>query len=381
MARTILLCAGGTGGHLFPAEAVANVLEERGWRVELATDRRTGDYGSQFLASAIHIVPSATPSGRGPLGKIIAATKLGWGLVRAIGLVRRVRPAVAAGFGGYPTVPPILAAKLWGVPTIIHEQNVVLGRANRLLARFARRIATASSAVVLPAALVPKTAMTGNPIRPAVRDAAGIVYRSPQPDGPIQLLIFGGSQGARFLSEIVPAAIEKLRPSLLGRLRIVQQCRQEDLASVGALYQAIGAEAELATFFSNLPIMIARSHLVICRSGATTVAELGVIGRPAILIPMPGAIDQDQLANAETLAAIGGGWMFEEKNLGARQLAAEMTELFENPERLAKAATAAAGAGRADGAERLADLIDEVAGSGLPANGGAEQIGREEAGA
>lgn len=364
MARTILLCAGGTGGHLFPAEAVATVLEERGWRVELATDNRVADYGKAFPAAATHIVPSATPSGRGVFGKALAMVRLGWGVVRALGMIGRVRPAAAAGFGGYPTIPPILAARLRGVPTVIHDQNAVLGRANRLLARYARKIAVATEALSLPPALAAKSVLTGNPVRPAVRQAAAVPYQAPAPDGPIHLLIFGGSQGARYLSEAVPAAIGHLAPELRGRLRITQQCRPEDVASVEGLYRGLGIEAHLATFFADLPMMIARSHLVISRSGAGTVSELGVIGRPAILMPLPGAIDQDQRANAETLAAVGGAFVFDEKTLGVRELAGELTRLLEDPERLVAAAKAAAGTGRADAADRLADLIEEIARNG-----------------
>ncbi len=374
MARTILLCAGGTGGHLFPAQAVASVLEERGWRIELATDHRARDYGSDFPASAVHIVPSATPSGRGIFGKAIAALQLGWGFLRALAMIGRMRAAVAAGFGGYPTVPPIMAARFLGVPTIIHDQNAVLGRANRLLARGAKRIATASRALVLPDGLAAKVEMTGNPVRPAVRDAARVPYEAVEADGPIRLLVFGGSQGARFLSDIVPKAVAKLRPDLLGRLNIVQQCRSEDLAQVEALYRGAGVEAECATFFANLPAIMAKSHLVISRSGATTVSELGVIGRPAILVPLPGAIDQDQRANAETLGAAGGAWVYEEKTLGVRQLAEAMTDLFDHPDKLAFAAKAASGTASADGAERLADLIESVARNGARA---AEPKGKE----
>ncbi len=215
-----------------------------------------------------------------------------------------------------------------------------------------------------------------------MRDAAAVPYDPPVPEGPIRLLVFGGSQGARFLSDVVPKAISNLRPDLLGRLTIVQQCRPEDIAEVEALYRGLGVEAECATFFSNLPMMMATSHLVISRSGATTVSELGVIGRPAILVPLPGAIDQDQRANAETLAVVGGGWVYEEKTLGARQLAATMTDLFDHPEKLAQAAKAAAGTAPADGAERLADLIESVARNGeRKSAGAAEKPKGKEAGA
>ncbi len=360
MAGTILICAGGTGGHLFPAEAVARVLAERGWRIELVTDHRTRDYGGDFPAAETHIVSSATPSGRGLAGKAGAALKLSGGTLRALRLFGRIKPAAAVGFGGYPTVPPILAARLRGVPTIIHDQNAVLGRANRLLARFADRIATASKALQLPERHAAKAVLTGNPVRPAVRNAKS-AYRPPEPDGPIRIAVFGGSQGARFLSRIVPAAIGILRPELIARLRITQQCRPEDLAEVEAEYRRIGAKAKLATFFANLPAIIADSHLVISRSGATTVAELGVIGRPAILIPLPGSIDQDQRANAAILADAGGGWALDERTLDAPEMATVMTDLFDHPEKLATAAAGAARTGVADCAERLADLIEEVA--------------------
>lgn len=365
MAGTVLLCAGGTGGHLFPAAATAQALEQRGWRVELATDYRATNYGQDFPASAIHIVPSATPSGRGVIGKADAAAKLGWGLVRALALVGKVKPTVAVGFGGYPTVPPILAASLRGVPTIIHDQNAVLGRANRFLAGRVRRIATTTTALKLSPELAAKAVLTGNPVRPAVKAASRIPYPVLDPEGQIRLAIFGGSQGARFLSEVVPQAISMLRPDLRGRLRITQQCRPEDLANVEALYRGIDVDAELAPFFANLPGMIAQSHLVISRSGASTVTELGVIGRPAILIPLPGAIDQDQAANARILDDAGGGWMVDERTLTPALLAERLTGLLDDPDGLRDAAAAARSTGGADGAEKLADLIEEMSVYGM----------------
>jgi UDP-N-acetylglucosamine--N-acetylmuramyl-(pentapeptide) pyrophosphoryl-undecaprenol N-acetylglucosamine transferase len=361
MAGTVLLCAGGTGGHLFPAEAAAKALIARGWRVELATDHRAKGYGGEFPAEAIHIVPSATPSGRGIAGKASAALKLGGGLVRALGLVGRVEPTVAVGFGGYPTVPPILAARLRGVPTIVHDQNAVLGRANRFLAPRVTRIATATAALRLPPELAAKAVLTGNPVRPAVRDAARMQYPALEGGGALRLLVFGGSQGARFLSDVVPEAISRLRPELRGRIILVQQCRPEDMERVDAMYRSLNLEVRLAPFFSNLPALIAESHLVVSRAGASTVSELAVIGRPAIMIPLPGAIDQDQRANAQTLVSAGGGWMLDERTLDARSLAAELGALLDDPSRLRRAAAASRAAGVDDGAERLADLVEEVA--------------------
>lgn len=361
MAGTVLLCAGGTGGHLFPAEAAAKALIARGWRVELATDHRAKGYGGEFPAAAIHIVPSATPSGRGIAGKASAALKLGGGLVRAFGILGRVKPDVAVGFGGYPTVPPILAARMRGVPTIVHDQNAVLGRANRFLASRVTKIATATAALKLPRELAAKAVLTGNPVRPAVRDAARVPYPVLEDGGALRLLVFGGSQGARFLSDVVPEAISRLRPELRGRLMVVQQCRPEDMDRVDAVYRGLNLEVRLAPFFNDLPALVAGSHLVVSRAGASTVSELAVIGRPAIMIPLPGAIDQDQRANAQTLVSAGGGWMLDERTLDARSLAAELGALLDDPSRLRRAAAASRAAGVDDGAERLADLVEEVA--------------------
>jgi UDP-N-acetylglucosamine--N-acetylmuramyl-(pentapeptide) pyrophosphoryl-undecaprenol N-acetylglucosamine transferase len=367
MKGTVLLCAGGTGGHLFPAEAAALALEARGWRVELATDHRATNYGGNFPAAAVHIVPSATPSGRGLIGKASAAVKLSWGALRALRLIVRVRPTVAVGFGGYPTVPPILAASMRGVKTIIHDQNAVLGRANRFLAPRVDRIATSTGALNLPSAWAAKAVLTGNPVRAMVRQAAKQPYPALEPGGPISLAVFGGSQGARYLSQALPDAIGRLSPELRGRLRIVQQCRPEDLPAVEAAYRALDIDAELAPFFTNLPAIIAKSHLVVSRAGASTVAELGVIGRPAILIPLPGAIDQDQRANAAILAKAGGGWMFDEREFGPEKLAAELTAILNDPDRLRVAAKAAASTAGPDGAEKLADLVEDLARNGAPA--------------
>lgn len=359
--RTVLLCAGGTGGHLFPAEAVALALSARGWRVELATDHRATGYGAEFPAAATHIVPSGTVTGGGVLGKLTGTLALGWGTVRSLAMVRSVKPAVAVGFGGYPTVPPMTAASLARVPTIIHDQNAVLGRANRFLAPRVTRIAVSSSRVKLDDALRRKAAETGNPVRAAVIEAARTPYPALTPDGPLHLAVFGGSQGARFLSEVMPGAVERLPAAIRGRLRIVQQCRPEDLDAVAAGYRRLGVEAELAPFFRDLPARIAASHLVVSRSGASTVAELAVIGRPAILIPLPGAIDQDQAANAALLSEVGGAWQIRQSELSPERMAAELTARFGDPAGLAAAAAAASRQGRPDAAERLADLVEAVA--------------------
>jgi UDP-N-acetylglucosamine--N-acetylmuramyl-(pentapeptide) pyrophosphoryl-undecaprenol N-acetylglucosamine transferase len=303
----VLLAAGGTGGHLFPAEALAVALGRLGVRVALATDARVGEIARTFPAERVVEVASGTPSGRSPLQRVVAFGRLGRGFLAASRHLRTIRPACVVGFGGYPTVPPLFAASTFGIPTLIHEQNGVIGRANRFLMRRATAIATGFKEVRgIPGDLSRKVYHTGNPIRPAVVEAASTAYAEPLPGGELRLLCFGGSQGARVMSEIVPVALASLDPARRARIRLVQQARPEDLAAVRAAYAAAGIAAEIEPFFKDLPARIAAAHLVIARSGASTVAELAAIGRPAILVPLPGALDQDQAANARTLETIGG---------------------------------------------------------------------------
>ena len=270
-------------------------------------------------------------------------------------MLGRVRPAVVVGFGGYPTVPPLLAATLRGIPTVLHEQNGVMGRANRLLAPRVTAIATGFRTLAqLDPRLQGKITFTGNPVRPEVIAAAATPYAAPEPDGQLRLLVFGGSQGARVMAEIVPAAIEQLDADLRARLSVVQQARDEDLERCARPMRA-GVAAECAPFFSDLPARMAAAHLVISRSGASTVAELSAIGRPAILVPLPHALDQDQFANAGVLEAAGGAIRLEQRDFTPERLAAEIAALAGDPGRLARMAQAAKSAGTIDAAERLAD--------------------------
>lgn len=362
----ILLAAGGTGGHLFPAEALAFALRARGWAVHLATDRRAESYGRDFPADEVHTIASATIT-RSPVAALRAVARLAGGFIQSRRMVASIRPAAAVGFGGYPTVPPILAAAWAGVPTIIHEQNAVFGRANRFLASRVSRIATGLATVGGAAAFAGRVVQTGNPVRPAVLDAAATAYAARAPGDPFRLLVFGGSQGARFFSEALPAAVALLPKDVQGRLMIVQQCRPEDIDRVRGAYAALGVNAGLQPFFPDLPQRIAGAHLVVCRSGASTCAELAVIGRPAIMVPLPHAIDQDQKANAGVLAAAGGGWMIEQSEATSEHLAGEIAGLIAEPGRLARAAAAARSIGMPHAAERLADLVEGVAASGGPA--------------
>ena len=354
----VLLAAGGTGGHLFPAEALAAALARRGITVDLASDARGGRYRGKFPARQIHVIPSETVRARNPIALARTGAMLGFGLLKAHRLLGRIRPAAVVGFGGYPTVPPLLAAALRKIPTIIHEQNAVMGRANKLLAPRVTAIAL-SFAGVLDAEprLAAKATRTGNPLRPAVIAASASEFAAPERDGLIRLLVFGGSQGAKIMADVVPRAIEGLDMALRTRLLLAQQAREEDLNRVRAIYGGLSIAAEVAPFFPDLPARIAVAHLVVSRSGAGTVAELAGVGRPSILVPLPGALDQDQFANAGVLAAAGGALRLPQDDFTPARLAAEITRLASAPEKLVAMARAARAQGALDAAERLADLV------------------------
>jgi UDP-N-acetylglucosamine--N-acetylmuramyl-(pentapeptide) pyrophosphoryl-undecaprenol N-acetylglucosamine transferase len=359
----VLVAAGGTGGHLFPAEALSGVLIKRGARVELATDARAERYGGAFPAKTVHIIPSETARNRNPFSLAWSGAVLLSGIYKAWRLLPRLRPSVVVGFGGYPTVPPVLAASWRGIPTVIHEQNAVMGRANRLLAPRVSAIATGFAGVTAAKPkLAAKTTLTGNPVRPAVLTAAETPYMRPRDGALLRLLVFGGSQGARIMADIVPAAVEMLSPFVRSQLLIVQQAREEDLARVREAYRHYGVAAEVAAFFNDLPSRMAASHLVVARAGASTVAELAAIGRPSILVPLPHALDQDQFANAGVLERASGAIRLVQSEFTPQRLATEITSLLNSPEWLAAMAAGAKSVGVLDAAEKLADLVLRVAG-------------------
>jgi UDP-N-acetylglucosamine--N-acetylmuramyl-(pentapeptide) pyrophosphoryl-undecaprenol N-acetylglucosamine transferase len=362
MAPLILIAAGGTGGHLFPAEALAEALQHRGSDVELVTDRRGEAFAKDFPARRVHALPAATPYGKGGLDKARAGLTLGLGTLKALALVKRLKPAAVVGFGGYPTVAPLLAADLLRVPSILHEQNAVLGRANRFLAKRVDVIATGFAEIGgSDPALLAKSRHVGNPVRPAVVEAADTPFEPPREGGVLRLLVFGGSQGARIMSDVVPAAVARLTAPERARLHIVQQMRQEDFARVRAAYAQAGVEAELAPFFRDLPFHMARSQLVIARAGASTVAEISVIGRPSILVPLPGSLDQDQAGNARSLADIGAATTLGQAQFKPDALADMLSQILFAPSRLAEMAALARKASIPDAAERLADLVAKTA--------------------
>jgi UDP-N-acetylglucosamine--N-acetylmuramyl-(pentapeptide) pyrophosphoryl-undecaprenol N-acetylglucosamine transferase len=356
----VLVAAGGTGGHLFPAEALAAALMRRGITVHLATDRRAARYGGAFAEDAVHVVSSATLRARNPiaLGRTVAVLAIG--LIEAWRLIGRLKPASVVGFGGYPTIPPVLAAAWRGIPCLIHDANAVVGRANRFLAPRVTAIATSFPDLFRgEPALAAKATLTGNPVRPTVVAASAAPY--PSPGERLRLLVVGGSQGARIMADIVPAAIRQIDARLRARLAITQQAREEDVSRVREAYADLPVTAEIEPFFSDLPARMAASHLVVSRSGASTVAELGAIGRPSILVPLPHALDQDQFANAGELEKAGGAIRLAQDMFTPPRLAAEIAALAAAPQRLIAMAAAARSAGRLDAAERLADLVLTVA--------------------
>jgi UDP-N-acetylglucosamine--N-acetylmuramyl-(pentapeptide) pyrophosphoryl-undecaprenol N-acetylglucosamine transferase len=358
--RTIVLSAGGTGGHLFPAQALAAELLRRGRRIVVMTDARGAQYPTFFPGASIEIVPAAAFSDRSKLRLMTAPFEIFAGIVLAFMKLLRAKPVAVVGFGGYPSVPVMIAACIARFPTVIVAPDAVLGRANRLVANYVHAIAGGLPLKRFLPRDMSKVVYTGNPVRPEVVAFKDAKYDVPAADGPLRLLVFGGSQGARAFSEIVPAAIASLPPQIRSRFEIVQQCRPEDLEQVRASYASMGVKAELASFFADLPARMVKAQLVIGRSGAGTVAELMVIGRPAILVPLPHALDDNQTPNADALAEAGGGWRVAQSELTPQKLAGLIEEAFASPDQLAKKATAAHSLAKPDAAIRLADLVDSL---------------------
>ncbi|MEI9887550.1 MAG: undecaprenyldiphospho-muramoylpentapeptide beta-N-acetylglucosaminyltransferase [Rhizomicrobium sp.] len=357
----IVLSAGGTGGHLFPAQALAGELRRRGRQIVVMTDARFKNYATAFPEARIETVPSAAFSDRAPLRLASAPFEIAGGIAMSLIKLNRLKPAAVVGFGGYPSVPVMLAAIALRLPTAILSPDALLGRANRLIMNHVRLIAANFPLVRFLPRDMSKIVYTGNTLRPEVVALANAPYDAPAAAGPLRLLVFGGSQGARVFSEVVPAAVALLPDAIRSRLEIVQQCRPEDLEGLRAIYAAAGAKAELAPFFGDLPARMAASHLVIARSGAGTVSELAVIGRPAILVPLPHALDDNQTPNADALADAGGGWRVRQSELTPQTLAARLTDAFSAPADLARRAAAARSIARADGTQRFADAVERIA--------------------
>lgn len=356
--KLIILSSGGTGGHVFPAQALAENLLAQGHRLALITDRRGNSYGESFAGVETRFIQAAGISGRGPVAKGVALFRLAIGFFQARRLLRAMKPDVVVGFGGYPTIPTMLAASHLKIKTVIHEQNAVLGRANRVLAPRASRIATAfKTTAFLRDADLDRTVWTGNPVRPEILAIRSTPFPPLNADSPIHILVMGGSQGASIFSKVVPQAMATLPDGLRKRIHVTQQCRREDIESVRAAYAQMETEASLAPFFDDIPGRLGAAHLVICRAGASTTAELSCAGRPAILVPYPHAIDDHQTANAARFCDSGGAWMIPDSDFTPAVLSDRLISLFSVSSTLEMAARCAVRAGMPEAADRLANLV------------------------
>ncbi len=357
----IIIASGGTGGHLFPAQALASEMSRRGRRLILITDNRGEGFAQSFPGAQVAHIRAATFAGAGLFGRMRAAVLIVLGIFDAFRILRRERPKVVIGFGGYPSFPTMVAAMLTGVRRCVHEQNAILGRVNRAIATRINVIASTFGAFDdVSASVNKKVVVTGNPLRDPVVALAGTPYPPLAETNEVYVLVFGGSQGARILSDRVPEALALLPDQHKRRLRVVQQCRPEDESRVAEAYADDGIDAEISPFFNDMPDRIAQSHLVICRSGASTVCEVAAIGRPAIFVPLPTAMDDHQTVNASFLARTGGGWLIPQTQLTPEGLSKKIAELFDDPAVLSEAASKAAAFGRTGAAVRLADLLEDV---------------------
>jgi len=356
--KIALLCAGGTGGHLFPAEALAHELVSRGWKIHLATDERARRFAGNFPAVETYIIRSATLGGKNPLAIFNTLKALYLGYQQSRKLLKSLQPDVVVGFGGYPTLPPLFAATRKSFPTVIHEQNAVLGRANRMLAGRVNLVAVGFEQVA--GKTDEKFLITGNPVRPIVLDVADIPYPERQPDAPFKLVIFGGSQGARFFSEVFPEALQQLEPRERALFEIIQQARPEDEAGLKDAYEKSGISAQISPFFENMPREISKAHLIVSRAGASTITELAVIGRPGLLVPYPGSLDGDQAWNAIAMERAGGAEVVVQSDLSPELLAQKLKTYLQEPKLLATAAKNAKKTGTPAAASKLADCIGKL---------------------
>jgi UDP-N-acetylglucosamine--N-acetylmuramyl-(pentapeptide) pyrophosphoryl-undecaprenol N-acetylglucosamine transferase len=355
--KPIVIAAGGTGGHFFPAEALAAALLARGERVVLLTDARSGGLVSPVFAQGQrHVIAGAGLSGRSFARAVKGGVLLLRGVAQARGILRDLKPGAVVAFGGYPAVAPVFAAfSLRNRPRILlHEQNAVLGRANRLLVRMCDVLVLSfAKTLAVPASV--KTELLGNPVRPAIVALHGEGYVPPGEQ--IRILVLGGSLGAKVFGSLIPAALALLPAALRARLQVTQQCRAEELDAASGVLREAGVAAELAPFFQDVAEKLAAAHLVIARAGASSVAEIAVAGRPAIFIPLPNAIDDHQRANADALVELGAAWRLDQAGLTPQALADKIESVLMQTETLAMAADAAAAAGRADAADRLATRV------------------------
>ncbi|MBL4613817.1 MAG: undecaprenyldiphospho-muramoylpentapeptide beta-N-acetylglucosaminyltransferase [Magnetovibrio sp.] len=359
----VLLAAGGTGGHVFPAEALASELMDRGFRLGLVTDKRGQAYGGALGALETHHILAGGIAGKSVPARIKSVVELGLGTWQAWRLLKNLQPDAVVGFGGYASVPTMMAATFTAVPTAIHEQNALLGRANRLLAGRVKSIATSfADTQGLPNAALAKVSLTGMPVRAPIAAKCDAPYPNTEGDAALGILVLGGSQGATVLSQVVPAALAKLPDEIKNRLEVTQQCRDEDMDAVKRAYAENGICAHLATFIDDVPERMAKAHLMISRAGASSVSEALAVGRPSILVPYPYAADDHQTFNAQAVDAAGAGWIMPQDTFTPDNLAVRLDSLLGLPAVLEKAARCARDVGRADAAKHLADLVENLVG-------------------
>lgn len=359
--KLILLSAGGTGGHMTPAAALAQDLLSRGYKVELVTDIRGKKYVNMFEEIPVHVIKAGT-LGAGLLGKIKGVFALGVGVLQARKLIDRLKPAVVIGFGGYPSYPAVHAAQRAQIPTVIHQSDAVLGKANAMLAPKADRIALSFKNVEgLDDAERVRAIITGNPVRSAISALYNMPYPSLSETGVFRIFVTGGSLGAGVFADVVPQALSKLPAEYRARLHVMQQCREENLEDVKKAYEEAGIKADLATFFDDMPQKLGEAHLYIGRSGASTVAEVTTAGRPAIFVPYPYHKDHQQSINADAVADSGGAWVMAQEGFTPEALLARIETFMQNPETLFRAAEAAREYGMPDAARRLGNLVTALA--------------------
>lgn len=359
---TFILAAGGTGGHMFPADALKGELIKRGYKVLLFTDARGAAFPDLFEGVETHLIESGTFSRASFFDQIQTGWNLFKGTLKSSWLLFKISPVGVVGFGGYPVVPTMVAARLWTIPYCLHEQNAVLGRANRLMAGKAKAIALSfAKTKKLKWLKRLSTKVTGNPVRKSIIELGTRPYPSQGKDYVIRLLVFGGSQGARVFSDVVPEALSMLPKAVRGRLQVTQQCRKDDIERVEAAYKNAGIAAEVFDYIRDIPGRLQWSHLVISRAGATSLFEFAAAGRPSILVPLPGAMDDHQSANAKIMEATGGGWMIPEAEFTSPELAKLIQKLSLKPDVLKKAGAAALALSHPAAVEKLADLVENMA--------------------
>lgn len=359
MSKLLVIAAGGTGGHMFPAQALAEAMLAKGWRVKLSTDARGARYVGGFPeAVEIEVTRSATFARGGSLAKLAVPFRILGGVIGTWRAMRRARPAVVVGFGGYPAIPAVAAAWLMRLPRMIHEQNGVLGRVNQLFARRVHQIACGTWPTDLPAGVTGID--VGNPVRAAILARAGAPYIAPG-DIPMHILVMGGSQGARILSDVVPSALAGLPADIKARLRVSHQARDEDQERVAAIYAEADLRADVQGFFTDVPDRMADCQLLISRSGASTVADISVIGRPAIWVPLAAAIRDEQTANARALVAAGAAEIMPEADFTPDALRDRVAAILSDPARAQQMAEAALACGKPDATERLVKLVEDMA--------------------